>query len=285
MIARSKHQPLEESLGTYLSEIAGELLTREQEVALAKRIAAGGPDGEAARNELVSSNLRLVVPIAKRYRYLGVPLADLIQDGNLGLMRAADKFEHERGYKFSTYSVWWIRQYIQRAVVKNGRTVYVPGCKLQSGKKIAAARAQLEQELGRTALDEEIAARLGITLEQLWDTTEACQLPFSIDCSADEEAEDPLSLVNTLSAPSESDPDGQGNELAGDLASVLNSLNKREREVLELRFGLVDGAKWTLEEVGRKYGLSRERVRQIEKKALEKLRKPQRSQRLAGHCD
>ena len=235
---------------------------------------------QQARSELAEANLRLVVAIAKRYRGRGLAFADLIQEGNRGLMRAVDKFEHRLGFKFGTYATWWIRQGIQRALADHARTVRVPCHQVSVLAAIDRVRGELFGETGREPTVEEIAKILGTTVEETRSLRAVSRHPVSIHEPMGDEAE--RDLGEFLGDPSAVNPgtDADQHLLKERIAEVLRSLTPREREVIELRFGLKDGQPRTLDEVAKCYGITRERIRQIEARSLVKLRQPVRSQRL-----
>jgi RNA polymerase primary sigma factor len=240
---------------------------------------------QQARSELAEANLRLVVAIAKRYRGRGLAFADLIQEGNRGLMRAVDKFEHRLGFKFGTYATWWIRQGIQRALADNARTVRVPCHQIGLLAAIDRVRGELMGETGREPSVEEIAKTLGSTVEETRSLRAVSRHPVSIHEPLGDDAE--RSLGDFLNDHSAANPglDADQHLLKERIAEVLRSLTPREREVIELRFGLKDGQPRTLDEVAKCYGITRERIRQIEARSLVKLRQPLRSQRLAAFAE
>ena len=268
----------EDPVRMYLKEIGNvPLLTSEQEVDLAMRVEAG--DQEAKR-ELTEANLRLVVSIAKKYVGRGMPFLDLIQEGNMGLMKAVDKFDYTKGYKFSTYATWWIRQAITRGIADTGRTIRVPVHMVETINKTLRMTRQLLQELGREPTPEEVADRLGVPASRVREVLKISRDPVSLDTPIGEEDDSHLGDFiedDTALSPADS---ATFSMLREELANALGSLTERERQVVKLRFGLEDGRARTLEEVGKEFNVTRERIRQIEAKALRKLRHPSRSKRL-----
>uniref|UniRef100_A0A7V4DF16 RNA polymerase sigma factor SigA n=1 Tax=Candidatus Caldatribacterium californiense TaxID=1454726 RepID=A0A7V4DF16_9BACT len=267
----------------YLKEIGQvPLLTPEEEVELAKRIEQGDQE---AKKKLIEANLRLVVSIAKRYVGRGMLFLDLIQEGNLGLIRAVEKFDYRKGYKFSTYATWWIRQAITRAIADQARTIRIPVHMVETINKLVRVSRQLTQELGREPTPEEIAERMGITPEKVREILKTAQEPLSLETPIGEEEDSHLGdfIEDTgIMAPPQA---ASYSLLREQLENVLNTLTERERKVLKLRFGLEDGKSHTLEEVGQIFGVTRERIRQIEAKALRKLRHPSRSKKLRDYLD
>jgi RNA polymerase primary sigma factor len=254
----------------YLREIGKvPLLTAEQEVSLAKRIERGDMD---AKNQLIQANLRLVVSIARRYANRGLTLLDLIQEGNLGLIRAVEKFDYRRGFKFSTYATWWIRQAVSRALADQARTIRIPVHMVETINKLIRVQRQLLQDLGREPTPEEIASDMGLTPDKVREIQKISQEPVSLENPVGDEGDSQLGdfIEDEQSvAPS----DAVGELMQGeDLGRVLELLTSRERRVLEMRYGLTDGRPHTLEEVGVQFGVTRERIRQIEAKTLAKLR-------------
>ena len=293
----------------YLREIGRvPLLTAEDEVELAKAIEAGlfaeeklgggipvlgairgdlellVGEGAKAKQRLIEANLRLVVSIAKRYIGRGLVFLDLIQEGNLGLIRAVEKFDYTRGYKFSTYATWWIRQAITRAIADQARTIRVPVHMVETINKLARVQRQLHQELGREATAEEIAAEMGLEPERVAEIQRIAQEPVSLQSPIGEEESDLGDFIEDADAvvPIEA---AAFIMLQDQLERVLDELAEREQRIIQLRFGLTDGHPRTLEEVGREFGVTRERIRQIESKTLAKLRHPSRAQMLREYLD
>ncbi len=262
----------------YLKEIGRiSLLSPEEELELSEKVAAGD---EEAKNKLAESNLRLVVSIAKRYVGRGLLFLDLIQEGNIGLMKAVDKFDSDKGYKFSTYATWWIRQAITRALADQARTIRVPVHMVETINKMSRIQRQLTLELNREPSEEELAKKMGISLDKVREVIKISQEPVSLETPIGEE--DDSHLGDFIKDESSMSPEEYAtNEiLKEEIKSVLMTLQVREQEVLELRFGLIDGTCHTLEEVGKKFNVTRERIRQIEAKALRKLRHPSRAKKL-----
>ena len=268
----------EDPVRMYLKEIGNvPLLTTEQEVELAKRVEAGD---EEAKKRLTEANLRLVVSIAKKYVGRGMPFLDLIQEGNMGLMKAVDKFDYTKGYKFSTYATWWIRQAITRGIADTGRTIRVPVHMVETINKTLRMTRTLLQELGREPTPEEVAERLNVSVSRVREVLKISRDPVSLDTPIGEEDDSHLGdFIEDDSALSPADS-AAFSMLRAELATALESLTDRERQVVKLRFGLEDGRARTLEEVGKEFNVTRERIRQIEAKALRKLRHPSRSKRL-----
>src|SRR5690606_13076425 len=269
---------LDDPVRMYLKEIGRvPLLTAEEEVELAKRIEQGD---EEARRKLVEANLRLVVSIAKRYVGRGMPLLDLIQEGNLGLIKAVEKFEYRKGFKFSTYATGWIRQAITRAIADQARTSRIPVHMVETINKLMRVSRSLLQELGREPTAEEIAERMDMTPERVREIQRMAQEPVSLETPIGEEEDSHLGdFIEDSDAPAPAEA-ASFTMLREQLEGVLETLTPREEKVLRLRFGLDDGRARTLEEVGQVFGVTRERIRQIEAKALRKLRHPSRSKKL-----
>ena len=262
----------------YLKEIGRiSLLSPDEELELSEKVAQGD---ELAKNKLAESNLRLVVSIAKRYVGRGLLFLDLIQEGNIGLMKAVDKFDSDKGYKFSTYATWWIRQAITRALADQARTIRVPVHMVETINKMSRIQRQLTLELNREPSEEELAKKMGISVEKVREVIKISQEPVSLETPIGEE--DDSHLGDFIKDESSMSPEEYAtNEiLKEEIKSVLMTLQVREQEVLELRFGLVDGTCHTLEEVGKRFNVTRERIRQIEAKALRKLRHPSRAKKL-----
>ncbi len=299
----------DDTVGLYLKEMARvPLLTTEQEVDLAMRIERGNEaearlakqngklsakkrvelqghvqDARAARDHLIKANTRLVVSIAKKYMGRGVPFLDLIQEGNLGLMKAVEKFDYHRGYRFSTYATWWIRQTITRAIADQGRTIRVPVHMSDRIRRLYKIARQLEQDIGRKPTPEEIADEMGIDARKVQWMMRVSWRPLSLESPVGEDEDTELgSFVEDDSTPTPTQTAYQ-NLLRDKVEDVLSTLSPREARILRLRFGLHNGRPYTLEEVGQKFGLTRERIRQIEGKALRRLRHPRRARQLRDY--
>lgn len=295
---------VDDTISLYLKEVGKvPLLTPEEEVELAKKIEEGRlakkrlargvsdpeerkrleklvEEGKEAQDHLIKANSRLVVSVAKKYIGRGVPFLDLIQEGNIGLIRAVKKFDYRRGYKFSTYATWWIRQAVTRAIADQGRTIRVPVHMYEQINQLARAVRKLVQELGREPTTEEIAAEMGISPSKVEQIIRVSQRPLSLETPVGEEEDSFLGdFIEDESSPSPTETASQS-LLREQLEEILKSLSPREAKILKLRFGLLDGYSYTLEEVGRKFGVTRERIRQIEAQALGRLRHPSRSRKL-----
>jgi RNA polymerase primary sigma factor len=298
---------IDDSISLYLKEIGRvPLLTAEEEVALAKRMEKGRDsrkqlaqgvddweererllwyvrDGQAAQEHLIKANSRLVVSVAKKYVGRGVPFLDLIQEGNIGLIRAVKKFDFRRGFKFSTYATWWIRQAVTRAIADQGRTIRVPVHMYEQINRLTRTSRQLVQELGRDPTTEEIAGELGVTPRKVEHIMRVSQRPLSLEMPVGEEED---SYLGDFIEDEDADAPGEaaGQQLLREVIDeIFQSLTPREVRILQLRFGLVDGYCYTLEEVGKKFGVTRERIRQIEAQALSRLRHPSRSRKLRDY--
>ncbi|WP_078326660.1 sigma-70 family RNA polymerase sigma factor [Mycobacteroides salmoniphilum] len=284
------------------------LLTAEDEVELAKRIEAGlyaqhlldtkkrlgearkkdlsviVREGSAARSHLLEANLRLVVSLAKRYTGRGMPLLDLIQEGNLGLIRAMEKFDYAKGFKFSTYATWWIRQAITRGMADQSRTIRLPVHLVEQVNKLARIKRELHQRLGREASDEELSEESGIPVEKIGDLLDHSRDPVSLDMPVGTDEEAPLGdfIEDTEAMSAENAVIAE--LLHSDVRSVLGTLDEREQQVIRLRYGLDDGQARTLDQIGKLFGLSRERVRQIEREVMTKLRHGDRAERLRSYA-
>jgi RNA polymerase primary sigma factor len=274
---------LDDPVRMYLKEIGRvALLKAEQEVTLAKAIEAGDDD---AKHKLTEANLRLVVSIAKKYIGRGMSFLDLIQEGNMGLIRAVEKFDYHKGYKFSTYATWWIRQAITRAIADQARTIRIPVHMVETINKLVRVSRRLLQELGREPTDQEIGDEMGISAEKVREIVKVSQDPVSLETPIGEEEDSHLGdFVEDKEATSPSDA-ASLTMLRTEVEDILDTLTPRERRVLQLRFGLIDGHQRTLEEVGKRFGVTRERIRQIEAKALRKLRHPSRSKKLKDYLE
>jgi len=277
---------IDDPVKVYLKEIGRvPLLTPDEETELALKIQAGGPDGEKAKQRLSEANLRLVVSIAKRYVGRGMQFLDLIQEGNLGLIKAVEKFDHTKGFKFSTYATWWIRQAITRAIADQARTIRIPVHMVETINKVKKVSSQLLHEYGHDPSAEEIAERLEMPVDKVREIMRVAQEPVSLETPIGEEEDSHLGdFIPDDDAPVPAEAASQ-TLLKEQLADVLKTLTPREEKVLRLRFGLEDGRPRTLEEVGKEFNVTRERIRQIEAKALRKLRHPSRSKKLRDFLD
>lgn len=277
---------IEDPVRMYLKEIGKvPLLSAEEEIELAQKMERGGDEGEEAKKRLAEANLRLVVSIAKRYVGRGMLFLDLIQEGNLGLIKAVEKFDYKKGYKFSTYATWWIRQAITRAIADQARTIRIPVHMVETINKLIRVSRQLLQELGREATAEEIAEEMNLPVERVREILKISQEPVSLETPIGEEEDSHLGdFIQDDNVPVPADA-AAFTLLKEQLVEVLGTLTDREQKVLRLRFGLDDGRARTLEEVGKEFNVTRERIRQIEAKALRKLRHPSRSRKLKDYLD
>ncbi|HEY8692767.1 MAG TPA: RNA polymerase sigma factor RpoD [Chloroflexota bacterium] len=300
-LAEAEAESVDDPVRMYLREIGKvSLLTGEQEVSLAKRIELGETaernangtrhidtihDGIEARRQLTEANLRLVVSVAKKYLGRGMSLLDLVQEGNIGLIRAVEKFDYHKGYKFSTYATWWIRQAITRAIADQARTIRIPVHMVETINKLVRVQRRLLQELGRDPTAEEIASEMELSPERVREIQKLSQEPVSLETPIGEEEDSHLGdFIEDRGALAPADA-ASHQLLKEQVEDVLDSLSSRERKVLQLRFGLEDGRSRTLEEVGREFKVTRERIRQIEAKALRKLRHPTRSRKLKDYLE
>ncbi|SHF37509.1 sigma-70 family RNA polymerase sigma factor [Streptoalloteichus hindustanus] len=301
--------PAADLVRVYLNGIGRtKLLSAEEEVELAKRIEAGVfaqhmletarklppkrqaeleelvRDGRVAKNHLLEANLRLVVSLAKRYTGRGMPLLDLIQEGNLGLIRAVEKFDYTKGYKFSTYATWWIRQAITRGMADQGRTIRLPVHLVEQVNKLARIKRELHQQLGREATHEELARESGIAVEKVSDLLDHARDPVSLDMPVGAEEDAPLGDFIEDAEATDAENAVISGLLQDDLRRVLATLDEREQHVIRMRYGLDDGQPKTLDQIGKRFGLSRERVRQIEREVMAKLRQGDRAERLRAYA-
>ena len=277
---------IDDPVRMYLKEIGKvPLLTADEEIEIAKKMLEGGPDAEAAKKKLAEANLRLVVSIAKRYVGRGMLFLDLIQEGNLGLIKAVEKFDYTKGFKFSTYATWWIRQAITRAIADQARTIRIPVHMVETINKLIRVSRQLLQEKGREPQPEEVAEAMGLSVEKVREIIKVAQEPVSLETPIGEEEDSHLGdFIQDDDAPPPAEA-ASFTLMKEQLMGVLDTLTPREKKVLSLRFGLEDGRQRTLEEVGQEFNVTRERIRQIEAKALRKLRHPSRSKKLKDYLE
>ena len=281
-----KNVAIDDPVRLYLREIGRiKLLSANEEIELARKILEGGTPGAIAKRKLVQANLRLVVSIAKKYVGRGMLFLDLIQEGNLGLIRAAEKFDHERGFKFSTYATWWIRQAITRAIADQARTIRIPVHMVETINKLKKVTRKLAQDLSRKPTEDELAAEMNVSISKLREIIKIAQEPLSLETPIGKEEDSRLGdFIEDKEAVSPSDYTTKS-LLKDELRSVMKELTDREERVLRLRYGLDDDRPRTLEEVGKEFGVTRERIRQIEAKAIRKLRHPTRSKRFGDYKD
>ena len=277
---------IDDPVKVYLKEIGRvPLLTPDEEVQLALDIQKGGKDGERAKQRLSEANLRLVVSIAKRYVGRGMQFLDLIQEGNLGLIKAVEKFDHTKGFKFSTYATWWIRQAITRSIADQARTIRIPVHMVETINRIVRVNRQLQQKLGREPRPEEIAKELGISVSKVQEIIKIAQEPVSLESPIGEEED---SHLGDFLEDDKTPPPSQivaESMMKQTLSDVLHMLTPREEQVIRMRYGLDDGQQRTLEEVGKAFNVTRERIRQIEVKALRKIKRPNMSKNLVDYMD
>lgn len=273
----------EDSVRLYLREIGRvKMIKPDEEIELARRIAKGD---EEAKKKLIQANLRLVISIAKKYVNRGLPFQDLIQEGNLGLIRAAEKFDHTKGFKFSTYATWWIRQAISRGLADKSRTIRVPVHMVESINKMKKMSSKLAQELGRKPTETELAQSMELPVNKVQEIIQADREPISMEMPLNRDEETYLGDLIEDSESSRPDANTEEQLMRQDLNRMLSQLTPRERDIMHLRYGLEDGRQRTLEEVGRLFNITRERVRQIEHKAFRKLRQPAWSSKLSGYLE
>lgn len=279
--AMRRGEQAQKKLDTANDDPANNALSAAEFLNLQQQVEAG----EEARKKLTQANSRLVISMAKKYIGQGVPFLDLIQEGNMGLMRAVEKFDHERGHKFSTYATWWIRQSITRAIADQGRTIRVPVHMNDRIRRLYRVSRRLEQELGREPTVEELAPEMDLAPERVERIIEISQRPLSLEKPVGEEKDSELGEFIEAQEVPDPDEEAAHQVLRDDIEKLLTVLTPREARVLELRYGLMDGHSYTLKEVGEKFGLTRERIRQIEKEALRRLRHPHRSQKLRDYLN
>jgi RNA polymerase primary sigma factor len=274
---------IDDSLKVYLNQIGDhDLLTAEEEQKLGKRIEED--DDEQAKEEFMNCNLRLVVSVAKKYLNQGLPFLDLIQEGNLGLIKAINKFDYKKGYKFSTYATWWIRQAIGRAISQQSRTIRVPNYMVEKMNRLVKETCKLIQKIGREPTDEELADKLDVTKQEIKTIKKNLGEPTSLDKKVGDSEDDGF-LADFVEDPKSISPEQRTEDLflKNTIHNILETLSDREAEILKLRFSLIDGRDYTLEEISSKFDLTRERIRQIEAKALRKMRHPSRCKELEDY--